>query len=461
MGYDVMRIAFFSPLRPLQTAVADVSEGLLPYLAEHAQIDLFIEKGYRPTNPEIRERFRVYNYQEFPSRAGDYDNLVYHMGNEATFHGYIYHTLLKYPGVVVLHDLVLHHCIVGLTLNRGDVDGYVAEMRYAYGDKGVELARRVMDGQGEDIFYAYPLVERVLDASLGIIVHNNYAREEVLRRRPDLKVACIPQQFFLPPAFPQENDPAAIRAKLGLAGRFVVASFGFFVPDKRLTVALRAFARFRQNHPEAVYLLVGGHSPYYDLPGQLRNMGLEGVVKLTGWLDTVPFVRYMLATDLAIHLRHPHIGGTPYTPVRLLGLGVPTIVSNIEPMAEFPEDCCAKIDVDDYEEKVLLATMEYLAMHPEVRRQMGENSRHYIQEHHDPRKIARDFMAFLEDVVTHTPARPSPVPLRGEWDRQLIRETAAILAQWGVTEDDEVWLRPAAKAIASLGFSAAREETRG
>ncbi|MBM4466537.1 MAG: glycosyltransferase [Chloroflexi bacterium] len=447
-----MRIALFSPLQPLQTAVADVSEGLLPYLAEHAQVDLFIEKGYRPTSAEVKERFPIYSYQEFPSRAGDYDAVVYHMGDEATFHGYIYRTLLKYPGIVVLHDLVLHHCIVGLTLNQGDVESYVEEMRYAYGDEGVELARRVMDGRGEDIFYAYPLVERVLDASLGIIVHNNYAKEEVLRRRPGLKAACVPQQFFLPPGLPQENDPAAIRAELRLTGRFVIASFGFFVPDKRLTVALRAFARFRKNHPEAVYLLVGGHSPYYDLPGHLRNVGLEGEVRLTGWLEPVPFVRYMLATDLAVHLRHPHIGGTPYTPIRLLGLGVPTIVSNIEPLADFPEDCCAKIDVDEYEEEVLLATMEYLATHPEIRCQMGENGRRYIRENHDPCKIARDFMAFIEDVVAHPPSKPLPASLHGGWAQQLVRETAAILAQWGVTEDDEVLLHPVAKALAGLGL---------
>ena len=458
-----MRIAFFSPLSPLQTAIADYAEGLLPYLAKQAEIDLFIDKGYQPSDPLIRERFQVFNYRQFPKRNAiqPYDTCIYQMGDNPDFHSYIYRTLLEHPGIVTLHDVVLHHFFLCVTLQQGDPDGYVAEMRYAYGEVGERLAQKVIAGQGEEVLYKYPLCERVLDVATGVIVHNGYARRQVEMRRPGAKVAHIPQHFFLPAGFPDDFDGAGLRARLGLNDRFVVASYGFFIPDKRLQVALRAFARFASTRPDAVYLLVGGNSPHYDLPGDIRAMGLGDRVILTGWLEPVPFVQHMFVADLAIHLRYPHVGGTPYTPIRLMGLGRPTIISDIEPLAEIPADCCARVGVDEYEEEVLLATMKYLADHPEVRRQMGENARRYIRKYHDPRRVAEAYIAFIEEVQAQPAPPPSPRTGVRAYDYDLVREVATTLAEWGVTEDDSRLLHPVAEAIADLGlFQATGERNR-
>lgn len=445
-----MRIAFFTPLTPLQTAIADHSEGLLPHMVKHAQIDLFIDDGYRPTNPLILAQSAVYNYREFPVRAQDYDLVVYAMGDNADFHGYMYEILQRYPGVVILHDITLHHFIIGLTLARGDVEGYLSEMHYAYGEEGMEAAKRVIAGRGDDVYTAYPLVERVLDASLGVIVHNHFAKRDLLARRPSARVVQINQHFFLPHNFPDHVNAKALRAQLGLDDHFVLATFGFFIPDKRLDVCLRVFSRFLSNHPDAIYLLVGGHSPYYDVPSMIRSLGLEGKVILTGWMDPVSFVKYMFIPDIAIHLRYPHIGGTPYTPIRLLGLGVPTILSDIETLAEIPEGCCAKIAPDAYEEETLLATLEYLAAHEDVRRQMGENGRQFIQENCDCPTIARQYINFFEEILKSSPKPLTQMEESVSWERQLVQELAAILATWGITDADEDLLRPIAAAVASL-----------
>ncbi len=446
-----MRIAFFTPLAPLQTASADLMEGLLPHLVKYAQIDLFIDDGYGPINPLILARSKVYNYREFPTRAEDYDLTVYVIGNNPDFHGYMYDILQRYPGVVIIHDLILHHFIVGLTLARGDMEGYLSEMRSAYGEEGVRAAQRVIAGEHGDIYAAYPLVERFVDASLGVIVTNDFAMREVSARRPNAHVVCIYHHFFLPYGFPNQVDAKALRAQLGLEDRFVLATFGIFIPPKRLDVCLRVFSRFLATHPDAVYLLVGSHSPHYDVPGMIRNLGLEGKVVLTGWMEPIPFVKQMFVPDIAIHLRYPDIGGTPYTPVRLLGLGVPTILSDIESVAEIPEGCCAKIPPDVYEEETLLATLEYLAAHEDVRRKMGENGRQLIEENHSCDKIARQYIDFFEEIQASSTYPPSPSNGVRAYDQDLVREVAAALAEWGVTEDDEALLQPVAKTLAGLG----------
>ena len=61
-----MKLAYFSPLSPKHSGIADYSEELLPYLAQHAEIDLFVD-GFTPTNEAITQAFDVFDYQRDPS----------------------------------------------------------------------------------------------------------------------------------------------------------------------------------------------------------------------------------------------------------------------------------------------------------------------------------------------------------------------------------------------------------
>jgi glycosyltransferase involved in cell wall biosynthesis len=396
VAHHRLRLAFFTPLSPLKTAIADHSEGLLPHMARHADIDLYIDDGYQPDNPTITEHFDIYNHRRFPDRADNYDACLYAMGDNASFHTYIYDALQRFPGIVILHDTTLHRFTIGRTLQWGDIAGYLEEIDYAYGLRDLRIAEQVSAGYGQILIARYPLIERVVDLAQGVIVHNDYARQQVLKRRPAACVTCIGQHFSLPPGFPAQVDPAALRAEMNLVGRFVIASYGIFVPDKRLDSCLGAFATFAKSHPEAIYLFVGNYQDY-DLPGKARELGVKDRVIVTGWLDPVRFTELMLVADVGVHLRYPHIGGTPFSPVRMLGLGVPTIVSDIEPLAGFPEGCCVKVPPDEYEEETLLACFELLVDEPGFRRRLGEAARQFVATRHDAGQIARQYLAFVEE----------------------------------------------------------------
>lgn len=446
---DRLRLAYFTPLSPLRTALADHSEGLLPLIAQDADVDLFIDEGYSPVNPRIVERLNIYSYREFPQRAADYDLPVYVMGDDLTYHGYMHDLMRDYPGVVILHDTEFQHYFIQRTYARGDVAAYRAELEYAYGPLADSIMAVVQAGEIERLRGLFPLVERIVDWSRGAIVYNDFAREDLTRRRPEAKVRALKHHFYLPDGFPAEVDVASLRKRWQLEGNFIIGTFGLFIPDKRIDVCLRAFKRFLAIRPDARYILVGQHSPYYDVPGMIRRYGLDGHVILTGWMDALEFAQHLCLPDIVIHLRYPHIGGTSYTPIRLLGLGRPTILSDIETLMEFPEGCCVKIAPDEYEEETLFAVLCYLAEHDEIRQQMGENARHFIQEHHDVGRIARQHVEFFAEVAASPPKTP-PSPPYHFWDDQLVQEIAAILARWGVSERDDDLLRPIAAAIAEL-----------
>ena len=109
-----MKVAYYSPLPPSRSGIADYSTLLLPAL---------------------RERMDVVVAQE-GKRAPDTDVALYHIGNDPDAHGWIRDALNKRPGVVVLHEYVLHHLIAGTTIGRGNGRAYLDAMERELGVAG-------------------------------------------------------------------------------------------------------------------------------------------------------------------------------------------------------------------------------------------------------------------------------------------------------------------------------------
>ena len=410
-----MRIAYFSPLNPQPTGIADYSEELLPYLAHLTELDLFVD-DYAPSNPAIAEQFQVFEHRRFPElqQQRHYDACLYHMGNNPS-HEYIYCTLLQYPGITVLHDHVLHKFFRATSLGKRQPAAYVREMGYCYGWQGFDLAHWAMRHTQTFPDYAHPLVDRVIDASLGIIVHSKYLRRLIATAHPNTPIAKINHHLSLK-ALEDPPAPAQLRASLGLRDdQLVVASFGHVAPTKRLDVVLRAFARLRREFPQAVYLLVGGVVPQYDISRVIRELALEDAVVATGHVALDDFQYYMTIADVCVSLRFPTAGETSGSLIRTMGIGKPVIVSNAGAFSELPDDCCIKVNVGPGEEDSLLAQLLSLARNPDLRRQVGLNAQRYVQTNHRIEDSAREYAAFIEqclESVKRWRARPPRFSLR-------------------------------------------------
>jgi len=96
-----MRVAYYSPLPPSRSGIADYSTLLLPALRERVDV-VVAEPG---------------------KRAPAADVALYHVGNDPDALGWIVDALWKRPGVVVMHEFVLHHLIAGITIGRGNGRG--------------------------------------------------------------------------------------------------------------------------------------------------------------------------------------------------------------------------------------------------------------------------------------------------------------------------------------------------
>ena len=373
-----MRIAYYSPLPPERSGIADYSARLLPALKQRMDVEVA-----RSRRPLLRRT----------------DVALYHVGNNPQAHGWIVDALRRRPGVVVLHDLVLHHLVAGLTLARGNAGAYVAAMERDGGEEARRLAEHVAAGRvrppWETAPERYPLAGEILDHATGLIVHSRYtergAREEGYTGRiwrVPLAAAPVPD---VPPA-PIDGSP-------------VIGSFGHVNPAKRIPQLLRAFARLRERHPDAKLVLAGAIAPGFELDRRIEGLGLEDAVVSEGYVDDRRLWSLMAACDVIVSLRAPSMGETSAAALQALALGKPLVVSELGWFAELPRDVARHIPVGGPELEVLAEALEELTGDEDLRRTMGAAAVEHIRGEHDVERVAEQYLAVLEwaaggDAVT-------------------------------------------------------------
>ena len=387
----MLRIAYFSPLPPQRTGIADYSAELVPYLAELSEVTLYVPDPAAVSAP-LRDRFTVLDDARFPQQRWSHDVILYHVGN-SLFHRPIYDMLLRYPGVTVLHDHVLHHFLLETTLGEEDFPAYVRELAYARGLGGQALAHAIRRGEQPIPLYGWPLSRRVVDLSLGVVVHSDAVRRRVRAMCPESCVAHI--HHLLP--LPMPRDRELVRASLDLpADAFVIVTAGLMTPEKCPEVVIDAFRRFHRHHPQAVWLVVG----QAGIDGRWSAPDLGDAVRHLGYVEGMDaFYDALAAGDVCISLRYPTTGETSGAVLRAMAVGRPVVVSNLEWYAELPDDCCPKVEHDGREADQLYRVLERLFVQPETRAAMGRRARDYVARNSDPRTVAQDYVAFLGSVL--------------------------------------------------------------
>ena len=174
---------------------------------------------------------------------------LYHLGNNA-LHSEIYRKALQEPGVIVLHDAVLHHFLLG-HLTR---DLYIEEFAYNYGEWRRSLAESLWDERGssgvDPRYFEFPLLKRIIERSRAVIVHNPGAARMAQAHAPGhISIHVIPH-FFEPAALPVAAETARFRQRIGVGqGTTLFGIFGYLRETKRILPCLAAFRRLHAVTP--------------------------------------------------------------------------------------------------------------------------------------------------------------------------------------------------------------------
>ena len=397
-----MKIAYASPLPPDRTGVADYSVLLLPALRRRVDVRVLRRGAKRvPRGTDVA---------------------LCHMGNEVDAHGWILQLLRRRPGVVVLHDFVLHHLIAGLTVGQGDGAGYLHALERDGGPTARLLGLGVLDGSVPPLWEtspdAFPLVDEVLDLAEGLIVHSHYVERLVRGRGYNGPIWRIPHPAWPAPA-PRERERAD--------ARFVVGCFGNLNASKRVPQLLAAFGRLRENLGAAQLVLAGSVAPGVELEERAAALGLQPGhdVLHVGYLTEDRLWDLVAGSDVCVSLRAPTMGETSGMAIRALSAGKPLVVSDVGWFSELPDGVAVKVPVDEHEVPFLAAALRLLADDARLRARMGAAARAYVEREHDLERAAELYVAALEEAAGGAAVRDA-----------VLTEVAHALHDVGIESDD-------------------------
>lgn len=414
------RLAFCSPLPPEPTGIADYSADVLALLATRHAIDVFHGQasvdaippgcGVHPAS-SLAERHRERRY----------DLAIHQLGN-ARAHAFVYPLLAQVPGLLVLHDLVLHHSRAAMLLDsaearayaadpssaarrdalRSGEEAYAAEVAYAYPAEARRLVAVHQGTVGALLPYAYPLFHLPVAVSRVTAVHNAAMARRI---RNEVRGARV-EPVVMPTrrAVVSAGDVAATRRALGIGdGELVVGCFGLLTREKRVAAVARAVARASVDVPSVRLLLVGPVSDRPALDGVLRSAGVAERTVVAGRVPMDALPAHIEAADVVVHLRYPTARETSAALLRVLAQGRPTVMSDLDNFAEVPEDAVLRADVADEEGEVARAVLR-LAASPALRERLGRRAAAFVAEQHAP---ARALESYERAIAS---ARAAPVP---------------------------------------------------
>lgn len=344
------RITMVGPQPPQRSGIAEYAAGLVKLLRG---CGIHVDTVTRDDVDRLGSH-------EVVSRLLRSEAIVYQMGNHPAYHGWMLPLMARVPGIVHLHDLVLHHMAAGV-LNAEQrllLDDYPAMLDKWYPIPEVQAAAAALC-QGEPIWNRdsvidMPLHQIATKFATQVVVHSRFAAERVRSAFPWLPVDIVPQVY---PNIPASRHRARLRT---------IAIMGGGHLNRRFDWIADALAAIDADLSEPLSLEVVGEvepivQPHLDRIAQLRNVRVIN----HGHADDAEFFSMFERADVLIALRQPTMGETSAVVSKALQAGLPTIVSNHGWYAELPS-CVRKLSPTDECPFELTRALRRLVSDPDV-----------------------------------------------------------------------------------------------
>lgn len=431
-----LKIAFFTPLPPIQSGISDYSEDIINELCRYCDIDIFIEETYNAT-PVFPSNVVIYSHKAYPSRRSQYADTVFQVGN-SEYHFYMYQYIKQYHGTVVLHDCNLHGAFYHMAINKGN-GNYLLYRNLIDSDCPADTAdnyiQSLKNGSALPDLYNMELNSYIADSADRIIVHSNYAKKKLLTKNIERNVTVIP--LYAKTLMPA--DSRVLKQKNGFsADTVVISAFGGIHATKRIIPIVKAFAELKKEYSN-VHLMLSG-KPSEDIKQELEQTinseNLQNSVTVTGYINLDKFNEYIDMTDICVNLRYPYNGETSGSLMRILAKGKCVVVNDIGSFSEIPDNACVKLPSvenmgESRETDEIYKVLKRLTENEKERSETGMNARKFAQEELDIKSAVEKYYNVISSAKSVCPVTEKLIDaLRN--DRNMpasdIREVSETLA---------------------------------
>jgi glycosyltransferase involved in cell wall biosynthesis len=454
------RLAWFTPLPPARSGIAQYSAELLPYLAERFEMDVFLDavpaEVQTPAGTSVRS---AHDFVWLHARR-PFDLVVYQLGNGGA-HDYMWGYLARYPGLVVMHDGQFHHARGHLLRDQRRFDDYDAEFAFNHPGLPSDVAELGASGRLGRLFFLWPMRRVVLESARMIAVHNRWLAQELRIEAPHARVEAIDMGV---PAFRlQAGARVAVRRRHGIGDDDVVfLALGEVTPEKRIPEILRQLSSISAQLPGIRLLIAGSPVSHFSARDEAVRYGVDDRVICAGFLDHEEVDRYIEAADACLCLRWPTSRETSAAWLRCLAAGKATVITDLAHTADVPaydprswtvlpggttrvdaagwptvtEPACIAVDLLDEGHSLNIA-MHRLATNPLLRIRLGRHARLLWEERFTLDRMAAGYIKLLETALaTPRPDQAQLTQLPQHFHQTGAEHATRLIESVGLTQSD-------------------------
>jgi glycosyltransferase involved in cell wall biosynthesis len=313
---------------------------------------------------------------------------IYHLGNNP-LHVEIVKQADSCPGITVLHDCCLQSLALSLFLENPEKFHWPTLMIHYYGEDVRNLVDACIDEPHlwEEFAEDNPLFEPFVENSHGVIVHSNYVFDKV-RKRDNIPVMLLQLPYQSTETLPDKNYQV---------DTFKIVFCGHAGPNRRLREFVEAWALLPS--PEKFELDLYGLMPNEkELLRFAKSRGVDRYINIKGFVSEKDLNSALSRAHLAINFRHPTMGETSASQLRLWDNCLPTLVTDVGWYSECPDNSVYKISPDNEIEAILTALKDFLK-YPEKFKDMGMYGKKCLEENHKVEDYVDGVLSFSEQIM--------------------------------------------------------------
>ena len=408
-----MKIVLFSP--SIETsAIAQTSQMLVDQLAKSghqivlvaSEIESNVGKKLKFNCNKLLEHT---NFAQVEDALNAADVVCYQVGDNYDYHGGLISYLIRYPGVVILHDFFVPHLFYSWALS----DPKCAR----------QIFSKIQPDSNFDVFVKeigqrdflerhignYQLVGWIASMASSVITHSEWGLSyfKDFSAGPIRIIPLIPSQKLLAQTFiPAERSD-----------EFVVLTVGNVNYNKRASQIIRAISCNPSLVENTIYRIVGSINP--TIANELNRLASElGVrIEITGEVNDADLHYYLSRASVVTCLRFPALESSSASLIEALFSEKATIVVDTGCYREIPDDCVMKIDIENEIEEIC-ESLTRLLNDVELRASIAKKGHDWARLNYDVRKYVGAVESALAEEV------------QNRYQANLSMEVAAQLVEW-------------------------------
>lgn len=395
---EPLRIAIFSPAPPERSGIADYVADLVSIMPPAWEIEIFCDDDGGPRVIADRAPCKPHHLWEGEHARRPFDLNLYQVGNNVA-HAYALPYVQRTPGLLTLHDAIVHPSRALATLGRRDPGGYRATAQRCRADIGGDLAHLAAAGlAGPALFWRFPMAEDLVRASRLTVVHGVMLAAWLSAVTGNDNVRSVVHWRRVPDA-PSETI-AQWRAQRSPDEVPLLGTFGHIGRAHRMHVVLDGLARLATRY-EFRFAVVGTVSSGLGLEDRARELGLADRVEWLGGVPPKEFGAALRAVDIGVNLRYPTARSSSGTLQQLLVAGKPVVVSDLIHLRDIPEDCVARVPPagGSGEAELLAAAIEPWLADPTARERAGMAAGVWAGRTITPEAMAESYVAAVAHAL--------------------------------------------------------------